>query len=128
MPYIDWEYYSSLFNNISDEKEFNRECSKAAVYMDRYTAMRARAFMKAYDDDGATDFQRMTADAIRMTMCELINNIAVQEASDMGTGLASVSNEGYSESYRITTASEKEAQLVCVIKNGLSGTGLAGAL
>lgn len=84
--------------------------------------------MKAYDDDGATDFQRMTADAIRMTMCELINNIAVQEASDMGTGLASVSNEGYSESYRITTASEKEAQLVCVIKNGLSGTGLAGAL
>ena len=96
--------------------------------MDRYTAMRARAFMKAYDDDSATDFQRMTADAIRMTMCELVNNIAAQEASDMGTGLASVSNEGYSESYRITTASEKEAQLVCVIKNGLSGTGLAGAL
>ena len=128
MPYIDWEYYSSLFNNISDEKEFNRECSKAAVYMDRYIAMRARAFMKAYDDDSATDFQRMTADAIRMTMCELVNNIAAQEASDMGTGLASVSNEGYSESYRITTASEKEAQLVCVIKNGLSGTGLAGAL
>ena len=128
MPYIDWEYYSSLFNNISDEKEFNREYSKAAVYMDRYTAMRARAFMKAYDDDGATDFQRMTADAIRMTMCELVNNIAAQEASDMGTGIASVSNEGYSESYRITTASEKEAQLVCVIKNGLSGTGLAGAL
>lgn len=43
MPYIDWEYYNSLFNNISDEKEFNREYSKAAVYMDRYTAMRARA-------------------------------------------------------------------------------------
>lgn len=128
MPYIDWEYYSSLFNNISDEKEFNRACSKAAVYMDRYTAMRAKAFMKAYNENDATDFQRMRADAIRMTMCELVNNVAVQEASDMGTGLASVSNEGYSESYRITTASEKEAQLVCVIKNGLSGTGLAGAL
>lgn len=128
MPYTDWEYYSSLFNNIQDETEFNRTCTKAAVYMDRYTAMRARAFMKAYDEDGATDYQRMTANAVKMTMCELVNNIAMQEASEMGTGLASVSNDGYSESYRITTASEKEAQLLCIIRNGLSGTGLAGAL
>ncbi|MCX4376732.1 MAG: hypothetical protein OSJ61_11210 [Lachnospiraceae bacterium] len=128
MPYIDWEYYSSLFDNITDEKAFNRTYAKAEVYMDRYTAMRARAFLKAYDEDNATDFQNMTANAVKMTMCEIINNIAVQEASEMGTGIASVSNEGYSESYRITTASEKEAQLLCIIRNGLSGTGLAGAL
>lgn len=128
MPYIDWEYYSSLYNNIQDEKEFNRVYGRAVVYMDRYTSMRARAFMAAYDENSATDFQHMRAEAIRMTMCELVSNIAIQEASDMGTGVTSVSNEGYSESYRITTASEKEAQLVCVIKNGLSSTGLAGAL
>lgn len=128
MPYIDWEYYSSLFNNISDEKEFERTCKKAGIYMDRYTAMRAGAFMRAYDEDNATDFQRMTADAVQMTMCELVNNIAAQEASEMGTGIASVSNDGYSESYRITTAAEKEAQLLCIVRNGLSGTGLAGAL
>ena len=52
----------------------------------------------------------------------------VQEASGMGTGIASVSNDGYSESYKVTTAQEKEAQLTSVIRSGLSGTGLAGAL
>lgn len=128
MPYVDWEYYSSLFSNIPDEKEFDRACRKAGIYMDRYTAMRARAFMRAYDEDGATDFQRMTADAVKMTMCELMNNMAVQEASEMGTGIASVSNDGYSESYRITTSAEKEAQLLCIVRSGLAGTGLAGAL
>ena len=48
MPYIDWEYYHSLFDNITDEKAFNRTYAKAEVYMDRYTAMRARALLKAY--------------------------------------------------------------------------------
>lgn len=128
MAYIDWEYYSSLFDNISDEAEFCRACTKAAVYMDRYTSMRAGNFMKTYDRERATDFQHTTAEAIRLTMCELVNNITVQEASEMGTGLASVSNDGYSESYKITTAAEKEAQLLCIIRHGLSGTGLAGAL
>ena len=46
----------------------------------------------------------------------------------MGTGITSVSNDGYSESYKVTTAQEKEAQLTSVIRSGLSGTGLAGAL
>ena len=46
----------------------------------------------------------------------------------MGTGIASVSNDGYSESYKVTTAQEKETQLTSVIRSGLSGTGLAGAL
>ena len=64
MPYIDWEYYHSLFDNITDEKAFNRTYAKAEVYMDRYTAMRARAFLKAYDEDNATDFQNMTANAV----------------------------------------------------------------
>ena len=52
----------------------------------------------------------------------------VQETSGMGTGIASVSNDGYSESYKITTAAEKEAQIIALIREGLSGTGLAGAL
>ena len=128
MSYIDWEYYSSLFDNITNETGFNRACAKASVYMDRCTGMRARAFVKEYDAEHASDFQNMTADAIKMTMCELINNITAQETSGMGTGISSVSNDGYSESYKITTAAEKEAQLSNIVRSGLSGTGLAGAL
>ena len=65
---------------------------------------------------------------IQDTFCQLLSAMAVQETSGMGTGIASVSNDGYSESYKITTATEKEAQLTSVIRSGLSGTGLAGAL
>ena len=61
-------------------------------------------------------------------VCELINALYVQETSGMGTGIASVSNDGYSESYKITTAAEKEAQLRSIARQGLSGTGSAGAL
>lgn len=128
VPYVDWEYYSSLFDNITDEAAFNRAYAKASAYMDRRTAMRTREFMNAYDEENATMFQKGTAQAVKMTMCELINNISAQETSGMGTGIASVSNDGYSESYKITTAAEKEAQLLSIVRSGLSGTGLAGAL
>lgn len=46
----------------------------------------------------------------------------------MGTGISSVSNDGYSETYHIKTEAEMEAQMVSLIRSGLSGTGLAGAL
>lgn len=65
---------------------------------------------------------------IQNTVCELINAIHTQEATGIGTGVASVSNDGYSESYKLTTATEKEMQLLSIARNGLSGTGLAGAL
>lgn len=128
MSWIEWEYYSSLFDNITDAKTFEKIRTKAEAYMNRYTHTRAGSFMAAYDEDSATDFQKMKAESVKMTLCELINNMEVQEASEMGMGLASVSNDGYSESYKITTSEEKEAQLACIIRSGLSGTGLAGAL
>ena len=65
---------------------------------------------------------------IQDTFCQLLNTMAVQDASGMGTGITSVSNDGYSESYKVTTVQEKETQLTSVIRSGLSGTGLAGVL
>ena len=65
---------------------------------------------------------------IQNTVCDLINALYRQESTGMGTGVSSVSNDGYSESYKIITVSEKEAQLLSIIRSGLSGTGLAGAL
>lgn len=128
MPYVDWEYYSSLFTNISDEQEFNRLYKQAARVIDCNTHMRAQKFCNDYDEESATLFQKGIRDAISQTVCQLINNIRAQEASGMGTGITSVSNDGYSESYKITTAQEKEAQLRNIVQNGLRGTGLAGAI
>lgn len=127
MPYITWEYYSSLYAEVP-EKDFEKICAKASAKLDVHTHMRARNFEIAFDEENATDFQKQVHRQIQNTVCELMNALYIQETSGMGTGIASVSNDGYSESYKITTAAEKDAQLLTIITGGLSGTGLAGAL
>lgn len=128
MSYITWEQYGSLYNNIMDEKEFDRLSKLAEIKLNAITHMRAKRFEDAYNEESATDFQQQVHMQIRDTFCQLLNAMAMQEVSGMGTGIASVSNDGYSESYKITTATEREAQLTSIIRSGLSGTGLAGAL
>lgn len=128
MSYITWERYCSLGNSITDEKEFNRLSSLAEIKLNAITHMRAKQFEDTYSEDTATDFQKQVHMQIQDTFCQLLTAMSVQEASGMGTGITSVSNDGYSESYKVTTAQEKEVHLTSVIRSGLSGTGLAGAL
>ena len=128
MSYITWEQYCSLYTNITDKTEFNRLSKLAEIKLNAITHMRAKRFEDAYSEDTATDFQKQVHMQIQDTFCQLINTMSVQESSGMGTGIASVSNDGYSESYKVTTAQEKETQLTSVIRSGLSSTGLAGAL
>lgn len=90
--------------------------------------MRARKFADVYDEASATYFQKQVHMQIQNTVCDLINALYKQESTGMGTGISSVSNDGYSESYKITTVAEKESQLISIARGGLSGTGLAGAL
>lgn len=128
MSYITWEQYRSLCNGITDETEFDRLSKLAEIKLNAITHMRAKRFEDVYSEDTATDFQKQVHLQIQDTFCQLLATINVQESSGMGTGITSVSNDGYSESYKITTAQEKETQLTSVIRSGLSGTGLAGAL
>lgn len=128
MLYITWEYYCSLFTEVTDAAVFERLNKRSAGKLDALTHMRARKFEIEYSEDTATDFQKQVHMQIQNTMCELVNAMYVQETSGMGTGISSVSNDGYSESYKITTAAEKEAQILNIVRSGLSGTGLAGAL
>ena len=90
--------------------------------------MRVRNFMAGYDADAASPFQEQVHTQIQNTVCEIINLVSVQDAAGMGAGIASVSNDGYSETYKITTQAEKDAEVIALIQQGLSGTGLAGAL
>lgn len=127
MPYIDWECYNSLYNEVSED-DFEKLNMKASAKLDVFTRMRVRQFVIAYDADKATPFHQQVYEQIKATACELVNAIYVQESSGMGTGIASVSNDGYSETYKITTQAEKDAQLLGIVRSGLSGTGLAGAI
>lgn len=127
MNYITWEYYSSLYSEVP-ENDFNRMREKASAKLDVFTHMRAKEFELSFQAKTATNFQKQVHTQIRNTVCELMNALYVQETSGMGTGIASVSNDGYSESYKIVTAQEKADQLLGIVRSGLSGTGLAGAL
>jgi hypothetical protein len=127
MSYITWEYYGSLSNTVTAE-EFKKMNNRAEVFMDVFTHNRVKQFLDGYVEEEATDFEKMVAGAIQLTMCDLIDKMTALEKSHAATGLSGVSNAGYSESYQKMTETEKKAELQSVIRSGLAGTGLAGAL
>lgn len=128
MNCITWEYYSSLYSEIPDEETFNRLMKRAQIKMDVITHMRVSRFIGSHRKTTATDFQKQVYAQIQNTACELANLLYAQDMSGMGTGISSVSNDGYSESYAVTTVAQKEAQQRETVMNGLRGTGLAGVL
>ena len=127
MTYITWELYSSLFHKIPQES-FARMALKASMKMDALTHGRVQKFISEYDDDTVTGFQKNVKAQIEMTCAELAEAMYMQENSAIGTGITSVGNDGYSESYKVVTHSEKECELQSIVIRGLSGSGLAGAL
>ena len=127
MSLISWEDYSSICAEVPEE-EFARLSRMAEIKLNEVTHMRAGRFLSEYDEEQATDFQKQIYSQIQATMCNLVNALYTRETSGLGTGIAGISNDGYSETYHIRTESEMEAQTVSLIRNGLSGTGLAGAL
>ncbi|MCM1112874.1 MAG: hypothetical protein NC399_06425 [Muribaculum sp.] len=124
---LDREYYRKLYGEIS-EAEFDRYRIRAAAKIAALTHGRAELFLEQYSGESATPCQRKVCEQIRQTVCELIRCLQTQDRTGMGSGISSVSNDGYSESYKVATAAEKEAQLESIVRRGLSGTGLAGAL
>ena len=115
---VDWEYYNSLYANIKDDIEFNRLEAKAEKEV--------RAVI------GPIRWATITEDTfgyeqLKDCICNVINKLAENEKSGAGKGIASASNDGYSESYVIQTESQMRAELQSSIKAWLSGTGLVGA-
>ena len=127
MQYIGWEEYRSICEEVPEE-EFTRLCKRAEIKLNEVTHMRAGRFLTEYVEEQATDFQRQVHGQIKMTMCSLVNAMYTMETSGMGAGISSISNDGYSETYNIRTDSEMKEQITSIIRSGLSGTGLAGAL
>lgn len=127
MSFISWEDYSLMCAEVPEE-EFARQRRNAEIKINAVTHMRAGRFLSEYDSEQATDFQKQVYSQIQATMCDLVNALYTRETSGMGTGIASTSNDGYSETYHIKTETEMEVQIVSLIRNGLSGTGLVGAL
>ena len=128
MAYISWEEYQNAFDAVMDETAFYRYEKQAEQKMKIVSHFRTDEFLVAYDEETATDFEKGVKDAIRMTCGELISQAYSFEANGQGLGVSSVSNDGYSESYAVTTKADSDKVLNDVILTGLRGTGLVGAI
>ena len=114
---IDWEYYNSLYSNI-DEGDFNKleklaeKQIKLVIGTPKWNSINPNAFY--YDQ-------------LRDCICKVINKLVEYDKSGIGKGIASVSNDGYSENYTVQTAEQAMAEIRNYINGWLSGTGLIGA-
>ena len=115
---IDWEYYSSLYDNITDEKQFERMNAKA----EREICLVIGPIRWASITEDTFGY-----DQLKNCICEVVNKIVEAEKLGIGKGIASVSNDGYSENYVVQTEAQAKSELQSSIRSLLSGTGLVGA-
>jgi hypothetical protein len=117
MAVVNWEYYNSFFSAV-DKDTFARlepmaeKQVKAVIGAPRWNSIDPNAFY---------------SDQLKDCICMLVDRLASYEKSGAGTGLASVSNDGYSESYALQTLPQIANELRLCVVHWLSGTGLVGA-
>lgn len=118
MAIVNWEYYSSLFNKIS-ENDFERaellaeKAVREVIGVVRWSTITVDTF--GYD-------------VLQDCICKVMDAMKDNEKLAAHMGVTSVSNDGYSESYGSeVTSNSLNDSLKTSIKSWLSGTGLVGA-
>lgn len=119
MPQIvSWEYYDSSLRCKVNRETFDKmeglaeQEVKLVIGWLRFNSLDENAF-----------YYRQMQDCI----CNVIDKMADREKIAAGKGIASISNEGYTETYSVQTESQLRAEIQGCIRAWLSGTGLAGA-
>ncbi len=105
---VDWEYYNSHFPNLSEE-DFKKIVYKA----ERVVLKRVSKNMDNLSEEEKT--------SVRDCICDIINNVF---GTNNAKGLASVSNDGYSESYVNMTEEQQEHRIESIIKMWLNDLGI----
>lgn len=116
MSYIDGEYYDSLFPDKLDEDEFLRLLPQAELKIEVLTHMRCQ---------GVSGYK---LERVKAAVANLVTAMHEQEQARDRKGIASVSNDGYSETYLNVTTEQEDAELEKICRKWLSGTGLMGCL
>ena len=83
MMYADFAFYRDTFGGYMDEAEFNRLVRPASVLIDNYTGGRAACAHPVF------------AERIKCAACAVADELAASR----GGRVASVNNDGYSETY-----------------------------
>lgn len=114
---VSWEYYSTLYAGVS-ESEFDAAEKKAEMEVRSVIGPIRWAEI---------DEHTFGYDALQDCICKLIDQMATDERTGLGRGLASVSNDGYTEAFAVTGAGDLLNSRKALIRQWLSGTGLVGA-
>ena len=118
---VSWEYYSSLYSTIGTQADFEKAESLAEKDLARVIG--PLRWAELVSSDWSTEFY---ADQLMDTICKVINYQATA-GKKTGAGVASVSNDGYYESYALAKQSDAQEELQKNIRAWLSGTGLVRA-
>lgn len=114
---IDWEYYSSLYNKVSEEN-FEVAVTKAEKEVRNVIGL----IKWNYINEDTFGYE-----VLKDCIANVIEIMATNDEAGYGKGVTSVSNDGYSESYAVSSKEEVHEQLQSSIRTMLSGTGLVGA-
>lgn len=113
MRYVDFEFYQSQ-NRTLTEEQFNSVIIQAEDMVDIKTARRAEC---------VTGWKLIR---VKKAVCALVDMMYSHGVDPTEQQLASVSNNGYSESYVKRTDEENKSALESLLFTMLSGTGLMG--
>ena len=122
MGFLSWETYSSLHNAVTED---NFEKAEQIAEQDVSRVIGALRWQDLKTCDITGEF---FLDQFQECIAKVIDyNVEIQPK--LGSGVASVSNDGYSESYttEVQTASAAADEKNKNIRAWLSGTGLVGA-
>ena len=118
---VSWEYYSSLYSTIGTQADFEK--AEALAEKDLARVIGPLRWAELVSSDWSTEFY---ADQLMDTICKVVNYQSTA-GKKTGAGVASVSNDGYSESYALAKQSDAQEELQKNIRAWLSGTGLVRA-
>ena len=122
MPILTWEYYRSLHTIVSEENFDRSELLAEKELRNTMGFIRWDELIEGREALQAEPFYEQLLDCI----CNVIDYQATF-GKKLGKGISSASNDGYTETYVVKTASEAQEELRKNIRAWLSGTGLIGA-
>lgn len=117
---VSWEYYSSLYSTVS-EADFPKAEALAEKEVIRIVGLIHWGELNLEDLDS-----EIYGDQLKDCICKVVNFMA-EAPKAQGKGIASVSNDGYSESYVLQKQSDALEELGKNIRSWLSGTGIVRA-
>lgn len=117
MSVVSWEYYDSLHHNVAS---------------DDFPRLEALAEQRVREVIGLPNWSQITPETfgynvLQDCICNVIDKMVDDTNSGRGKGLASVSNDGYTETYAIKDEASLRNEMTSNIKAWLSGTGLVRA-